>query len=43
MNLGNFVTYIATNGHPEPVPGWMEWAVWPFLLLVVLLTRPRRR
>lgn len=39
MSYGNFLAEL--SGSADPAPGWMEWAVWPFLVLVAIFARPK--
>lgn len=29
------------SGSASEPPAWMDWAVWPFLLLVAIFARPK--
>jgi len=40
VNLGNVFEYVATGGHPDPIPGWLQVVVWPVLVVVAVLARP---
>lgn len=39
MSYGNLFSDLA--GTTQEAPGWMHLAVWPFLLLVAILARPK--
>ena len=40
VTYGNFFEYVATGGHPHPVPGWVQFVAWPVLILAFILARP---
>lgn len=40
MNYGNFIEYLATDGHPAAVPGWAQFIAWPVLIIAFILARP---
>lgn len=38
---GQWFESVATGGHPHHLPGWMNVVVWPAMVLVAILVRPR--